>query len=461
MYEPARRLALALSLAVATGLSAVVGLPSSAAAQPAGASEEKYAAIVVDAATGEVLYAKNADSPRHPASITKIMTLYLAFEQIAAGKLKLDDPLPVSAHAASMSPTKLGVRAGETVTVDDAMRAITVLSANDMAVALAEKIGGSESNFAALMTLRAQELGMVNTHFANASGLPDSRQISSARDIALMSRAVMRDFPQYYGYFSLHQFIYHGEVNTNHNHLLDKMQGVDGLKTGFVNASGFNLSASAVRNNHRLIAVMLGGRTASARDNHVQALLETGFDIMRRRDAGEKITLAQNMFEPAPADGPIIAPTGEVGMGDPTAKAPIVLSNVELASLHAAEGPPTGPAATVKPASPASEQAPAPKLIRVKSTADDVDEGSKARGGRRGDWMVQVGAYHRMSDARSQIASLNRKFGGDLEPGRGEVESAGHGYFRARFVGLSSSAAKNACAALRHHRLTCQALGPS
>ena len=451
MYEPARRLFLALCLTLAAGL----GVFSPAMAQPAGTSESKYAAIVVDAATGEVLYAKNADALRHPASITKIMTLYLTFEALASGKLRLDEQIPVSGHAAAMAPTKLGVRAGETVSVDDAMRAIAVKSANDMAVALAEKLGGSESNFAALMTLRAQELGMNNTHYANASGLPNSQQISSARDIAILSRAVMRDYPQYYGYFSLHQFIYHGEVMTNHNGLLGKMPGVDGLKTGFVNASGFNLAASAVRDNHRLIAVMLGGNNPHVRDHHVESLLETGFDVIHRRAMGEKILVAQNLFE-APPEGPIQHTDNEIGMGDPAAKAPIVLTNAELASLRAAEGPVTGPAATIKPANPASERAPA-ELIRVKS-----DSGERAKGRHeRGDWMVQVGAYKRKAQAHAQIAALNRRFAEQLDSGRGEVEAAGHGYFRARFVGLTANAARNACAALHHHRLTCEAMGPS
>ncbi len=450
MYEPARRLFLALCLTLAAGLGAF----SPAVAQPAGTSESKYAAIVVDAATGEVLYAKNADAERHPASITKIMTLYLTFEALANGKLRLDEQIPVSGHAASMAPTKLGVRAGGTVSVDDAMRAIAVKSANDMAVALAEKLGGSESNFAALMTMRAQELGMNNTHYANASGLPNSQQISTARDIAVLSRAVMRDYPQYYGYFSLHQFIYHGEVMTNHNGLLGKMPGVDGLKTGFVNASGFNLAASAVRDNHRLIAVMLGGNNPHVRDAHVESLLETGFDIVHRRAMGEKILVAQNLFE-APPGGSIQQTDNEVGMGD-AGKAPIVLTNAELASLRAAEGPVTGPAATLKPANPASERAP-PELIRVKS-----DNGDHAKARReRGDWMVQVGAYKRKAQAHAQIAALNRRFGEQLDQGRGEVEAAGHGYFRARFVGLTASAAHNACAALHHHRMTCEAMGPS
>lgn len=302
MFQPARRIAFAIlvSAFAALGLTApaVAAVPYNQLAW----SEPRYASIVVDANTGEVLFARNADSPRYPASITKVMTLYLAFEAISQGRLRGDDLITVSAKAAGQSPTKLGLRAGDTIRVDDALRAIAVKSANDMAVALAEHLGGSESRFAALMTLRAQELGMTGSRFVNASGLPDSRQVSSARDIAILSRSVMRDYPQYYSYFGQRSFTYRGSTMRNHNHLLDSMPGVDGLKTGFTNASGYNLAASAVQNGRRLIAVVMGGNTGSSRDVHVEELLRTGFNVMARRDRGEVIQVAQNqnLFEPDP-----------------------------------------------------------------------------------------------------------------------------------------------------------------
>ena len=334
MTPTARRLVALLTVAMA---AVPMAAPAPASAQipyiNALFNEPRYTAIVVDANTGEVLYSKRADSPRYPASITKIMTLYLTFEALQSGRLHLDDELTISAHANSMSPTKLGLGAGGHIRVDDAIRAIAVKSANDMAVALAERIGGSESRFAALMTLRAQELGMTNTQFVNASGLPDRRQLSSARDIALLSRAVMRDYPQYYGYFGIHRFTYRGETMSNHNHLLDSMPGVDGLKTGFTNASGYNLAASAVRNGRRLIAVVMGGSSWAARDANVQDLLNTGFEVLRRRDLGEKITVAQSLFEPEP-DGPIVAP-GAVEQGDAEAHG----VHIQLGDDEA-EGPP-------------------------------------------------------------------------------------------------------------------------
>jgi D-alanyl-D-alanine carboxypeptidase len=207
MIQPARRLLLSFGLAIATLVATTA--PAAQAQVPylqLPANQPKYASIVVDAKSGEVLYAKRADSIRYPASVTKVMTLYLTFEALAAGRIKLDDRVVFSPHAAAQSPTKLGVAAGDSITVSEAMQAMAIKSANDAAVAMAEKLGGTESRFAALMTLRARELGMSNSHFVNASGLPDSRQVTTARDLAILSRAVMRDYPQYYRLFSQQQF---------------------------------------------------------------------------------------------------------------------------------------------------------------------------------------------------------------------------------------------------------------
>jgi D-alanyl-D-alanine carboxypeptidase (penicillin-binding protein 5/6) len=303
---------------------ALVLLAAAATAQPAAAQipyvnllfgEPRYAAYVMDANTGEVLYEKNADSPRYPASITKLMTLYLTFEELQAGKLSLNDRVYVSAHAESMSPTKLGVRVGDTVSVDEAIRAMTVKSCNDMAVAMAEKIGGTEGRFAALMTLRAQELGMTNTQYVNASGLPDRRQLSTAHDIAILSRALMRDFPQYYSYFSLRSFDFRGRVIEGHDHLLGTVPGVDGLKTGYTAASGYNLATSAERNGVRIIGVVLGGSSIATRDQHMEDLINTSFAVLHDRTLGERLTVADNLHEPVPS-GPITRPSVEQGDGD-------------------------------------------------------------------------------------------------------------------------------------------------
>jgi D-alanyl-D-alanine carboxypeptidase (penicillin-binding protein 5/6) len=314
MTYAGRRLAVAIAFAAAT-LSATLAPVASASAQGI-FTQPRYAAIVVDANTGEVLYDRRADELRHPASITKIMTLYLTFEALATGRLSLGERITVSQHAYSQSPSKTKLLPGQSLTVDEAIRVTAVHSANDIAVALAERLGGSESHFAELMTLRAQELGMRNTHFANASGLPNPQQISSARDISILSRSVMRDYPQYYSYFGQKALEFQGQVLTNHNHLLMKMPGVDGIKTGYVSASGFNLSASAVRNGRRLIAVVLGGPSTAARDENVEELLNAGFNVLDRRNHGLRMTIASAMSEPEDMSGPIQRPPVEQGSGD-------------------------------------------------------------------------------------------------------------------------------------------------
>jgi len=465
MFKTARRLALAVAFSFAAIGAAGFGAPTQALAQPRFVTtESKYAAIVVDAATGEVLYERNQDAQRYPASISKIMTLYLTFDALASGRLKLTDPVVVSAHAASMSPSKLGLRPGESISVDEAMRAVAVLSANDMAVALAEKIGGSESRFASLMTLRAQELGMMNTHYVNASGLPDVRQISSARDIATLSRAVMRDYPQYYSYFSIKRLDFRGRTVINHNHLLQKMPGVDGLKTGFINASGFNLAASAVRDNHRLIAVVLGGNSTAARDAHVEDLLDTGFAVLKRRQLGQNVQFAQLLAEPAPI-GTISRPPTEEGSAD-QAGVQIVLTNNESASLRAATGPEAKRGVTPEQTSHADGvHADRGRLIKAKvdkadTAADRVREARERKRDRDDGWTIQVGAYKAKSQAHGQIAALSHKFSSQLGDADGGVEAAGHGYYRARFGGLSASDAKSACRALRAHHQECVLVKP-
>jgi D-alanyl-D-alanine carboxypeptidase len=465
MFKTARRLALAVAFSLAAIGAAGFGAPTQALAQPRFVTtESKYAAIVVDASSGEVLYERNPDAQRYPASISKIMTLYLTFEAVASGRLKLTDPVFVSAHAASMAPSKLGLRPGESISVDEAMRAVAVLSANDMAVALAEKIGGSESRFATLMTLRAQELGMSNTHYVNASGLPDVRQISSARDIAALSRAVMRDYPQYYSYFSIKRLDFRGRTIINHNHLLEKMPGVDGLKTGFINASGFNLAASAVRDNRRLIAVVLGGNSTAARDAHVEDLLDTGFVVMKRRQLGQNVQFAQLLAEPAPI-GAISRPPVEEGSAE-QAGVQIVLTNNESASLRAASGPEAKRGVTPEQpthAGPVHADRPG----RLISTKVDKDETAaqrvrEARNHHHDDdgWTIQVGAYKAKSQAHGQLTALSRKFSAQLGDADGGVESAGRGYYRARFGGLSASDAKSACRALHAHHQECVLVKP-
>lgn len=456
MFQSARRLALALLVLVAALGAADLGTPTPAMATPRFVTtESKYAAIVMDASTGEVLYERNADARRYPASITKIMTLYLTFEALQTGRLKLTDQVPISAHAASMAPSKLGLRPGQSISVDEAMRAVAVKSANDVAVALAERIGGSESRFAALMTLRAQELGMKNTHYVNASGLPDVRQTTTARDIAILSRAVMRDYPQYYSYFSIKHFDWHGQVINNHNGLLGRMPGLDGLKTGFINASGFNLAASAVRDNHRLIAVVLGGNSTAARDAHVEDLLDTGFVVLKRREMGQNVDFAANLAEPAPI-GLISRPPTEEGSAD-QAGMHIVLTNPE-------SEPGGGGVTAEQPTRQDGVRDAAPRRqveSRAQRRRDERRERAEARAEHHGGgWTVQVGAYKARSQAHSQVAAVRRRYAEQLGAADGGVEAGGHGYYRARFTGLSAAEAKEACRKLKAHHETCLMVAP-
>lgn len=288
-----------LHLIVAFVVSILVGAPI--APQPATAASlvavPKYAAILVDADNGEVLYARNPDEARHPASITKVMTLYLTFDALERKQLKLTDQVYFSANAAAQPPSKLGVPRGGWITVEQAIRALTTKSANDVAVALAERLDGSEVVFARAMTEKAKALGMNSSAFFNASGLPNAAHHTTARDLATLSKALIRDFPQYYPYFSEQQFNFQGTVMPNHNKLLGKFVGLDGIKTGYTNASGFTLAASAVRDGRRLIAVVLGAPTSAARNANIEALLASGFDVMKKRRQGEHLTVAMSMNE--------------------------------------------------------------------------------------------------------------------------------------------------------------------
>ena len=241
--------------------------------------QPSYASIVVDANSGAVMQATNADSPRHPASLTKIMTLYLLFERLVQGKIKLATELPVSAHAAMQAPSKLGLKPGESIRVETAIRAIVTKSANDVAVIVAEALGGDEPSFAGMMTAKAKALGMSQTLYRNASGLPDEQQITTARDQATLGRAIQDRFPNYYQYFATRTFEYRGKSIRNHNHLLGAVDGLDGIKTGYIHDSGFNIVTSVRRANHHVVAVVFGGRTAEARDARARSLIDNNINI--------------------------------------------------------------------------------------------------------------------------------------------------------------------------------------
>ena len=252
------------------------------------------AALVIDAKSGHVLYARNADAARHPASLTKMMTLYLLFEELRAHRLALDSVLPVSANAAVQPRSHIRLREGMTIPVETAIKAIVVCSANDAAVTVAEAIGGSEGHFAQLMTAKARAFGMTHTFFHNATGLPDDLQQTTAEDLVILARHMVYDFPEYYGYFRLTEMTWRGDVCTTHNSLIQNYAGADGIKTGYIEASGYNLVGTAERGGRRLIAVVMGGLTAEKRDEEITGLLDATFEIA--------------MTEPAPVETKIVAP---------------------------------------------------------------------------------------------------------------------------------------------------------
>ncbi|ADZ69824.1 D-alanyl-D-alanine carboxypeptidase family protein [Polymorphum gilvum] len=249
----------------------------SVALVPASAEARGHAALVIDAASGAELFAANADAPRYPASLTKMMTLYLLFEAVERGELTLDTPLAVSARAAARPPAKIGLATGSTITVREAAQALAVRSANDVAVAIAERLAGSESAFAAQMTAKARSLGMSRTRFVNASGLADTRQVTTARDMAILGRALKARFPQYAAYFRATSFAYNGRTFEATNKLLGRVPGVDGLKTGYIGLSGYNLVATGSRGGRGFVVVVMGGKSESARDAEVTRLIETYF----------------------------------------------------------------------------------------------------------------------------------------------------------------------------------------
>ena len=291
----------------------------------------QFASIIVDGNTGSVLTSNSPDGLRHPASLTKIMTLYLLFERLESGKMKLDTEMPVSEHASEQDPTKLGLRPGQTIKVEDAIKGLVTRSANDAAVVIAEAIGGSEDDFARMMTRKARALGMSRTTYRNASGLPNDEQITTARDQSTLGRAIQDRFPRYYRYFSTTAFNFRGRTITGHNHLLGSVDGVDGIKTGYTRASGFNLVTSIHRGNRFLVGVVLGGRSGGSRDAIMRNLLAENIG-----KGGTTRTVAA-ITERNPAD-----------------------ANVEVADADNGRGADTSPMAASEPAAAAAMPTPRP-----------------------------------------------------------------------------------------------------
>jgi D-alanyl-D-alanine carboxypeptidase len=387
----------------------------------------KYASIVVDADSGAVLREENADTRNFPASLTKIMTLYMLFEAIDTGRIKLDQDLPVSANAQKQEPSKLNLRKGQTIKARDAILALVTKSANDVAVVAAEAIGGSETRFARMMTVKALALGMKRTQFRNASGLPDDRQLSTARDMSILARALMRNFPRYYPYFSTEQFAYKGEIYGNHNGLLGTYDGVDGIKTGYIRASGFNLVASAERNGRRIIGVVFGGKTSAWRNKHMAGLLDDGFEKVTRIAKAARPLLETVEFEP-PLNKPVLS----------AAKRPS--GKVELAL------------APTKPPPPPPETA-APKAVAP----------AVALGVAVTEWSIQVGAFRQFALAQAAVGRASSLAPALLEDAIVHilpVQSRTGALFRARLTGFDKRTASKACTLLMAKRMDCLAVPP-
>ncbi|MDR3467721.1 MAG: D-alanyl-D-alanine carboxypeptidase, partial [Xanthobacteraceae bacterium] len=314
-----------------------------------------FSSIIVDANSGTTLQANAPDGARHPASLTKIMTLYLLFERLESGKMTLETEMPVSEHAADQAPTKLGLHPGQTIRVEDAIKGLVTRSANDAAVVIAEAIGGDEEAFAKQMTRKARALGMSRTTYMNASGLPDDDQITTARDQATLGRAIQDRFPRYYRFFATNEFHYHGSVIRNHNHLLGHVEGVDGIKTGYTRASGFNLVTSMRRGNRHLVGVVMGGRSGGSRDAIMRNLLAEHLEEGATRRTVAAIT------ERNPADVKLASADADDDADTSRANEPAKSADAPRGGdARTAAAPPSEPPVAVQPAPVAAAPRPTP-----------------------------------------------------------------------------------------------------
>lgn len=420
----------------------------------------KFAAVTIDAHNGRILFARNIDAPRYPASLTKIMTLYVLFQDLEAGRISLDSKLRVSKFAASRQPSKLGLKPGSTIKVRDAIKALVTKSANDVATTVAEGLGGTESNFALRMTRTARAIGMTRTVFANASGLPNRRQLTTARDMATLGLRIQRDFPKYYHYFKTRRFSYKGRRYSNHNRLLGRFKGVDGIKTGYTRASGFNLTSSVRRGGRHVIAVVMGARSGKSRNRYMASILKTALKKVpnRRRTLiaatagkppkGKRIRATNTRLAAAP-----LPPEPKTHLGAPkiTGVSGKVTTQARTISLQ------TGSAAAASTRAVSKRIKPVQKPTKTASIP-------KSNGLARGTtWQIQIGAFSSAEDAMSGLArarntglkSLKRRKALTLM-----VETSGGTLYRARFAGFSRRQAARVCSALERRSIGCMAIAP-
>jgi D-alanyl-D-alanine carboxypeptidase len=424
---------------------------------------DRDAAIVIDAATGNVLFERYANEPRYPASLTKVMTLYLLFDALKKGSVSLSTTMTASAYAADQDPTKLGLEAGDDLTVEEAIKALVVRSANDAAVVVAEHLGGSEAAFAQKMTAKARELGMTRTRFVNASGLPDDSQLTTARDLSIMSRRIIADFPQFYPYFRSLSMMWDGRTYEGHNTLLKYFDGADGLKTGYTRSSGYNLATSAVRRGVRLIAIVMGGQTARYRDLAMAELLEEQFTKLGLGRSAPIIVamspLVPDDDEIAPVQRQAESALETKPIATQVAAAPAApASATPGATPQTGVGGPVGPA--VRTSTPIPDQPPvAPRAKPVLATAlparEDLGQGD--RGGGRA-WGIQVGAYSDKAQAEAQL-NLVRSKAADLIGGAQNaivaLDVRGQLFFRVRFGAFTPARAEELCRLLQARGISC------
>ncbi len=395
-----------------------------------------YAHFIMDANTGKVLASRNADVLNHPASLTKMMTLYMTFEALHAGRLRWDQKITMSKNGASVIPSKLYVRQGQTFTVREAVYGMIVKSANDMAEGMGDHLGGSEARFAEMMTRKARQLGMSKTVFRNASGLPSKSQVTTARDMARLGLALQRDFPKEYGLFAMESFSFRGKRIRGHNNLMYRYQGMDGIKTGYTNASGFNLVSAINHNGRRVVGVVLGGKTARSRDAQMAALLEKAVPQASRSRNTEQLVASANVsrtFDVAAALPPASLPPKSVPLpmfaerrADPVAMQ-IATANSQMADMMQVSAIPR----------------PAP---------------AAATTGERSRWEVQIAATDSEAAARSLLANARSNIGSytGIAPYTEAVQSGSATLYRARFTGFEDqSSAVSACKELKAQSYAC------
>lgn len=475
---------------------ALTGLAFGLVLQAAAAGAAQYASLVLDAQTGRILQASNIDTRVHPASLTKIMTLYMAFDALRDGRLTMDQQIPISAHAAAQPPSKIGLAVGQTISVRDAIMILITKSANDIAVAVAEAVSGTEAEFCRQMTALAQQsLDMPSTVFMNASGLPNSRQVTTARDMVNLAIRVRAHFPEYWDLFSTRSYTYRGAAYRNHNGLLGQYDGLDGIKTGFINASGFNLVASAERDGRRIYGVVFGGQSAQSRNNRMVELLDYGFAHLQPvpdtpafapARGGQGAVLIAAAPPPSAATA-VTTPTGQNSPLRPALAPPVRNDNPSIADLIAtsaaqsAESYPTIRFAQLLAFIGAERPRPAPRgTVGVQSSANSVPlpllqaaldpakitpvAGSPlaALPGCTDRWAVQVGAYASADLAQAVATDARMRSTGALREAAVEVDrvaGGGQPLYRALLTGLSDQAsADTACVALQVQGIACLAL---